>query len=156
MEKKITVNLREGKIIQYLSTFLFLSFVYAANSFILSLFLHAIPHFLSHFLSPFFLSFFLSLPLFRRHSRCKDYHGWKWMRWFEFKALTMLFVFQIDLMPLGKVWIQILSLPVISKYRVDWATNKKKKIWFPCSSNLLKNWPCVAFSLRDRFGKVFI
>ena len=54
--------------------------------------------------------------------RCPWCHGYrhrKWTRRHEFKSWTRLMAFHIALIPLGKVWIQLLSLQLWVNSRTD-------------------------------------
>ena len=51
---------------------------------------------------------------------CSGYRRWKWTRRHEFKSWTRLIAFHIALIPLGKVWIQLLSLQLWVNSRADW------------------------------------
>ena len=55
----------------------------------------------------------------RRCPWCNGYRRWKWTRWHEFKSWTRLNVFHIELIPLGKVWIQLFSLQLWVNSRAD-------------------------------------
>ena len=80
------------------------------------------PHFclllifflLTHVLSVWFLVAVISLPqsilYCRGVPRCNAYRRRKWTRRNEFKYWIKLIAFHIALIPLGKVWIQLLSL----------------------------------------------
>ena len=50
---------------------------------------------------------------------CNGYRCRKWIQ-HEFKSWTRLNVFHIALIPLGKVWIQLLSLQLWINSRTDW------------------------------------
>ena len=47
----------------------------------------------------------------RRCPWCNGYRSRKWTQRHEFKSWTRLIAFHIALIPLGKVWIQLISLP---------------------------------------------
>ena len=51
---------------------------------------------------------------------CNGYHRRKWTRRHEFKFWTRLVAFHIELIPLGKVWIQLFSLQLWVNSRADW------------------------------------
>ena len=55
----------------------------------------------------------------RRCPWCSRYHRRKWTRRYEFKSWTILIAFHIALIPLGKVWIQLLSLQLWVNSRTD-------------------------------------
>ena len=57
---------------------------------------------------------------FRRCPWCNGYRRRKWTRRHEFKSSTGLIAFHIGLIPLGKVWIQLLSLQLWVNSRTDW------------------------------------
>ena len=59
-------------------------------------------------------------PLPRRCPWCSRYRRRKWTRRHEFKSWTRLITFQIALIPLGKVWIQLFSLQLWVNSRTDW------------------------------------
>ena len=50
---------------------------------------------------------------------CSRYRHRKWTRRHEFKSWTRLIAFHIALIPLGKVWIQLLSLQLWVNSRTD-------------------------------------
>ena len=50
---------------------------------------------------------------------CNGYRRRKWTRRHEFKSWTRLIAFQIALIPLGKVWIQLFSLQLWVNSRAD-------------------------------------
>ena len=50
---------------------------------------------------------------------CNGYHRRKWIRRHEFKCWTRLIAFHIALIPLGKVWIQLLSFQLWVNSRAD-------------------------------------
>ena len=50
---------------------------------------------------------------------CNGYRRRKWTRWHEFKSWTWLIAFNIALIPLRKVWIQLFSL-------LQWVNSEKK------------------------------
>ena len=50
---------------------------------------------------------------------CNCYRRNKWTRRHEFKSWTRLIAFHIALIPLGKVWIQLFSLPLWVNSRTD-------------------------------------
>ena len=51
---------------------------------------------------------------------CNGYRRWKWTRRHEFKSWTRLIAFHIALIPLAKVWIQLISLQLWVNSRTDW------------------------------------
>ena len=51
---------------------------------------------------------------------CNGYRRRKWTRRHQFKSWTRLIAFHIALIPLGKVWIQSLSLQLWVNSRADW------------------------------------
>ena len=51
---------------------------------------------------------------------CTGYRRWKWTRRHEFNSWTRLIAFDIALIPLGKVWIQLFSLQLWANSRTDW------------------------------------
>ena len=55
----------------------------------------------------------------RRCPWCNGYRRRKWTRQHEFKSWTRLIAFRIALIPLGKVWIQLLSLQQWVNSRAD-------------------------------------
>ena len=63
---------------------------------------------------------------------CNCYRRWKWTRRHEFKSWTRPIAFHIVLIPLGKVWIQWLSLQLWVNSRADkvlqpWLCNKSRR-----------------------------
>ena len=46
---------------------------------------------------------------------CNGYRRRKWTRWHKFKSWTRLIAFNMALIPLGKVWIQLFSLQLSSR-----------------------------------------
>ena len=56
----------------------------------------------------------------RRCPWCNGHRRRKWTRRHEFKSWTRLIAFHIALIPLGKVWIQLLSLQLCVNNRADW------------------------------------
>ena len=50
---------------------------------------------------------------------CNGYRSRKWTRRHEFESWMRLIAFHIALIPLGKVWIQLFSLPLWVNSRVD-------------------------------------
>ena len=50
---------------------------------------------------------------------CNGYPSRKWIQWHEFKSWTRLIAFHIELIPLGKVWIQLFSLQLWVNSRTD-------------------------------------
>ena len=52
---------------------------------------------------------------------CNGYRRRKWTRRHEFKSWTRLIAFHIAPIPLGKVWIQLISLQLWVNIRADWA-----------------------------------
>ena len=50
---------------------------------------------------------------------CNCYRRWIWTRRHEFKSWTWLVAFHIELIPLGKVWIQLFSLQLWVNSRAD-------------------------------------
>ena len=57
---------------------------------------------------------------------CNGYRHRKWTRWHEFKSWTRLIAFHIALMPLGKVWIQSLSLQLWVNSRTDYVLQARR------------------------------
>ena len=51
---------------------------------------------------------------------CNGYHHRKWTWQHVFKSWMRLIAFQIGLIPLGKVWIQLFSLQLWVNSRADW------------------------------------
>ena len=51
---------------------------------------------------------------------CNGYHRRKWTRRHEFKSWTRMTAFHIELIPLGKVWIQLFSLQLWLNSWADW------------------------------------
>ena len=79
-----------------------------------------------------------------------DYSHRKWTWWTRSKSWTRLFVFHLELISLGNVWIQLFSLQLLVNNRADWAfellyghqSTKRKTL----NSNLLK---CLKIDLES-------
>ena len=111
---------------------------------------HTRTHYPSLFLS---LSLSLSLYIYiyiRRRSWLNVSRRRKWIQRPQFRALTKPFAFQIALILLGKVWIELFSLQWRVNSRADWFLNlggatglEEEKLYIQICLSLLKNWPCV-------------
>ena len=87
---------------------------------------------------------------------CNGYRRRNWTRRHEFKSWTRLIAFHIALIPLGKVWIQLLSLQLwVNKFfsLCEATSLGEGKLWIQTCETPLKNWPCVISCPSGGVGK---
>ena len=77
----------------------------------------------------------------------------KWIQWTEFKSWTKLFIFHIVLIPLEKVWIQLISLQLWVTSWADWARQPLNGNWSERRKTLNSNLLNFAYNCADGQGK---
>ena len=71
-----------------------------------------------------------------------SYHHWKWIQQPKFKSLIRLFAFYIALIPLGKIWIQLVSshliVSQIGLINLGMTTRQEGKLWIQTNCTQIK------------------